>query len=132
MNLAHWVANATTLLTIAGLAYCLLALWAARAYSRSRRVPQPAAYPSVSILKPIKGVDPGMYKDFVSHCNQEYPGEYEILFGVRQMDDEAVPLIQRLKVEFPEPRDSSGTVPGDARPQWKSEHVGADVAAGSL
>ncbi|HUZ04659.1 MAG TPA: bacteriohopanetetrol glucosamine biosynthesis glycosyltransferase HpnI [Acidobacteriaceae bacterium] len=102
MNLAHWVADATTLLTVAGLAYCLLALWAARAYSRSRRVPQPAAYPSVSILKPIKGVDPGMYKDFVSHCNQEYPGEYEILFGVRQMDDEAVPLIQRLKVEFPD------------------------------
>ena len=101
MIFAHWVADATTLLTVAGLAYCLLALWAARAYSHSRRVPHPSVYPPVSILKPIKGIDPGMYKDFVSHCSQEYPGEYEILFGVRRMDDEAVPMIQRLQAEFP-------------------------------
>ncbi len=102
MLLAHAVAIATTLITLAGLAYFLLALWAARAYSRSRRAAAPTAYPSVSILKPVKGVDAGMYKAFVSHCQQDYSGEYEILFGVRSLEDDAVAVIQRLQAEFPD------------------------------
>jgi ceramide glucosyltransferase len=102
MLLAHWVAAATTLFTFAGLAYGLLALLSARAYGRRRRTPQPSSYPPVSILKPLKGVDPGMYKDFASHCRQEYPGEYELLFGVRSLEDEAVPLVERLRAEFPD------------------------------
>ncbi len=102
MLLAHGVAAATTLFTIAGLAYFLLALWATRAYSRSRRSPAPSHYPSVSILKPVKGVDPGMFKAFVSHCKQDYPSEHEIIFGVRSQEDEAVAVVQRLQAEFPQ------------------------------
>ncbi len=102
MLLAHWVAEATTILTLAGLAYGLLALLSARAYGRRRRVPQSSSYPAVSILKPLKGIDPGMYKDFASHCRQEYVGEYEILFGVRSLEDEAAPLVERLRAEFPD------------------------------
>ncbi|MGC9292460.1 MAG: bacteriohopanetetrol glucosamine biosynthesis glycosyltransferase HpnI [Acidobacteriaceae bacterium] len=101
MFLEHWVATATTILTVASLAYFLLALWAARAYRHMRQRRQPSIYPPVSLLKPAKGVDPGMYKDLVSHCQQDYPAEYEIIFGVRSMDDPAVPVIQRLKEEFP-------------------------------
>jgi ceramide glucosyltransferase len=102
MSLAHWVAAATTILTVASLAYFVLALWAARAYRHKRHRRQPSVYPPVSLLKPVKGVDPGMYKDLVSHCQQDYPAEYEVLFGVRSMEDPAVPVIQRLKEEFPE------------------------------
>lgn len=101
MLLAHIVAAATTILTVAGLVYTMLAFLAARNYSRARRTPQPAEYPPVTILKPVKGADAGMYKDFASHCHQEYPGEYEIIFGVRRMEDDAVPIIQRLQAEFP-------------------------------
>ena len=102
MLLAYWVAVATTLLTIAGLVYTILACWAARNYSRARRTPQPTKYPPVSVLKPVKGMDPGMFRDFVSHCQQDYPGEYEIIFGVRRLDDAAVPAILRLQEEFPD------------------------------
>ena len=58
--------------------------------------------PSVSVLKPVRGLDPGMYEAFASHCRQNYPGEYELLFGVSSLDDPAVEAIERLMAEFPE------------------------------
>jgi ceramide glucosyltransferase len=42
-----------------------------------------------------------MYAGFVSHCRQEYAGEYEIIFGVSSLDDPAVAEIARLRTDFP-------------------------------
>jgi ceramide glucosyltransferase len=98
----------TTLLTVGGLVYMLLALWGARDFERyCRRMARRAAdgpgfAPDVTILKPLKGVDPRMYAGFVSHCTQKYAGNFEILFGVSSMDDPAVAEIERLRAEFPE------------------------------
>jgi ceramide glucosyltransferase len=64
--------------------------------------PLPEFFPSVSILKPVKGADPEMYGAFASHCSQDYPGEYEIVFGVQSMEDPAVEAVERLRQEFPE------------------------------
>ena len=91
-----------TILTMAALAYSLLVFRAARAYTRASRVALPAFSPPVSILKPVKGLDPEMYDAFVSHCRQNYAGEYEILFGVHSMDDPAAEAVQRLQQQFPE------------------------------
>jgi ceramide glucosyltransferase len=95
------VASVTTILTFAGMFYFAAALWSARAFLR-RREPSTGFAPGVSILKPVKGLDPEMYEAFASHCRQEYAGEYEILFGASSMDDPAVPAIKRLRAEFPE------------------------------
>ena len=54
----------------------------------------------VSILKPLKGTDPEMYESLRTHCTQDFP-EYEIIFGVSDPGDPAIPLIERLKLEFP-------------------------------
>jgi ceramide glucosyltransferase len=54
----------------------------------------------VTILKPLRGVDPQMYESFRSHCVQDYP-EYEIIFGVSEPDDPAVEAVHRLMREFP-------------------------------
>src|SRR6266702_4868777 len=94
----------TTLLTLAGLAYLLLALWGARDFLhswRGRKLDRGFA-PDVSILKPVKGVDPQMYAGLVSHCRQLYAGSFEIIFGVSSLDDPAVGEIERLRAEFPE------------------------------
>src|SRR6267154_5770380 len=94
----------TTLLTLAGLAYLLLALWGARDfvhYWRGRKLDR-GFTPDVSILKPVKGVDPQMYAGLVSHCRQLYAGNFEIIFGVSSLDDPAVGEIERLRAEFPE------------------------------
>src|SRR5450432_1164526 len=99
--LAHALASITTFLALAGLGYYLLALWSARAFARYQRRALPDHHPQVSILKPVKGLDPEMYASFASHCEQDYPGEYEILFGVSSLDDGAVGAIERLQAEFP-------------------------------
>ncbi|HZZ38402.1 MAG TPA: bacteriohopanetetrol glucosamine biosynthesis glycosyltransferase HpnI [Acidobacteriaceae bacterium] len=91
----------TTLLTLAGLAYYLLALCSARSFLRRPRFPAGFA-PPVSILKPLHGAAPGMLEAFASHCRQNYPVDYEILFGVSSLEDSAVPLVQQLQADFPE------------------------------
>ena len=92
------------LLTVSGLAYLLIALWSARDFVRvwQRRGAVAVFAPAVSILKPVKGVDARMYAGFVSHCQQEYAGPFEIVFGVSSLDDPAVAEIARLRGEFPE------------------------------
>lgn len=105
-TLAEAIAVLTTLLTLAGCAYSLLALWSARCFLRdAAATPQRIAaafHPSVTILKPVKGLDPAMDEAFASHCRQNYAGEYEILFGVSSLDDPAVAAIERLQKNFPE------------------------------
>jgi len=95
------VVGATTLLTVAGLGYYLVALWSARAYLRRPRFPAGFA-PPVSILKPLHGLDPGMLEAFASHCCQNYAGDYELLFGVSRLDDPAAAVVQQLQANFPE------------------------------
>ncbi len=93
----------TVLLTLAGLAYLLLALWCARDFNRFwRRRSRDGGAPDVSILKPVKGLDESIYAGLVSHCKQTYAGNFEIVFGVSSRYDPAVVEIERLQKEFPE------------------------------
>jgi len=91
------------LLTVAGMAYMVLALLGARAFvaavSRVRRAPEFA--PPVTLLKPLKGVDTRMYAGLASHCRQVYDAPFELVFGVHRLDDPAVAEVERLQVEFP-------------------------------
>jgi ceramide glucosyltransferase len=96
------IAALTTLLTIAGFAYYLIALGGARAFLRRPRFPAPDFAPPVSILKPIYGVDPGMADAFASHCRQNYSGAYEILFGVSSLDDPACAVVRQLQADYPD------------------------------
>jgi ceramide glucosyltransferase len=100
--LALAVEIATTALAVAGIGYFLAALAAARVFLWQRRRPHAEFAPGVSVLKSLKGVDPGMIEAFRSHCTQRYTGEYELLFGVSSLDDPAAEVVEQLKREFPE------------------------------
>jgi ceramide glucosyltransferase len=95
------VAAITTLLTLAGLACYLLALWSARSFLRRPRFPAGFA-PPVSLLKPLHGAPPELAEALAGHCRQTYPADYEILCGVSSLDDPAVSVVHRLQAEFPE------------------------------
>jgi ceramide glucosyltransferase len=85
--------------------YYLLCLWSAGAFLRERNVADAdraaRTFPPVSILKPLKGIDPEIYEGFRSHCLQDYP-EYEIVFGVSDTNDPAVESVRQLQREFPQ------------------------------
>jgi len=86
----------------APLAYYLIALYSAVRFF-SRAVPQtdPAFTPPVSNLKPIRGVDPDAYDNLASFCRQDYP-DYELVLCVDQDDESVLPVVERLRREFPE------------------------------
>ncbi len=100
--LAQAVELLTTAFTVVGMGYYFAALLAARVFLSNRRGPLPQFAPSVSILKSLKGLDPGMMEGFRSHCQQSYTGEFELLFGVSSMDDPAAAAVAQLQSEFPE------------------------------
>jgi ceramide glucosyltransferase len=94
--------DAVLLLALAPLVYYVLATLAAlRFFGRARARQLPNYTPPVSVLKTVRGVDFGSYKNFESFCRQEYP-DYEILFAVSDEGDPAVPVIRRIIAEFPE------------------------------
>ena len=56
--------------------------------------------PPATIFKPVRGADAEAYENFASFCRQDYP-QFQIVFGVREADDPAVPIIKQLITDFP-------------------------------
>jgi len=56
--------------------------------------------PPVSILKPLKGVDPEIWESFCSHCEQEYP-QFQLIFGISDPSDPAIEVVHKLQANYP-------------------------------
>jgi ceramide glucosyltransferase len=81
--------------------YQALAVLSEAAHLMQRRSPVPAGQTlGVSVLKPLRGLDPNSYPAFVSQIQQDYP-EFEVLFGASDADDAAVAQVRKLQQEFP-------------------------------
>jgi ceramide glucosyltransferase len=101
LHFAMW-RDAVLLVAAAPLVYYVLATLAAlRFFRQARARALPNYTPSVSVIKPVRGVDFGSHENFASFCRQEYP-DYEVLFAVNDDGDAAVPMIRRIIAEFPE------------------------------
>jgi ceramide glucosyltransferase len=109
----HSIVRAIQIVALFGTAsssiYYLLCLWTAAQFLLERKAAREARsvegnytpfLPPVSILKPLKGVDPEIYQSFRSHCLQDYP-EYEIIFAVSDPNDPAIESVKQLQAEFP-------------------------------
>jgi ceramide glucosyltransferase len=81
----------------------LLAIWSGTRFFARPKEKLNGFAPPISILKPVRGLDPDAYENFASFCKQDYP-EYEIVFCVGAADDPSMPAIERLQADFPKCR----------------------------
>ncbi len=65
-----------------------------------RKKPGRQFHPGVSVLKPVRGIDPDMLTALRSQVVQDYP-VFEVLFGVHDENDASLPEIRKLQDEFP-------------------------------
>jgi ceramide glucosyltransferase len=99
-------AAATVFLGIAAIPfiYYLIVIYSSwRYFNQPLKAPDPDFHPSVSNLKPIRGLDPEAYENLSSFCRQDYP-DYEIVFCIDSDDEAVIFVIDRLKVDFPKSR----------------------------
>jgi ceramide glucosyltransferase len=101
-----WRAAENVFLAIAAIpfVYYLIALYSSWRFFRQAGQPvvaQAGFTPPVSILKPIRGLDPDAGANFASFCRQDYP-QFEIVFCVDEVNDPVVPVIEKLARDFPQ------------------------------
>ncbi len=81
---------------VLALAGCLYQLWAARLVVAHANAPRPVGgLAPVTVLKPLCGAEPGLYDNLASFCRQDHPA-YQVVFGVREASDPAIPVVRRL------------------------------------
>jgi len=83
--------------------FCLTAIYSGWEFFTQRRPEDepPADWmPPVTILKPLKGLDPELTENLVTFCRQAYP-LWQLVFGVADAQDPAVAVVRALQRDHP-------------------------------
>jgi ceramide glucosyltransferase len=92
-----WLSVTASLVAVAGCGFLIAAtIVVARAAGSAAR-PRGLGVPSVTVLKPLHGDEPGLRDNLGSFCNQDYPGPIQVVFGVQDPGDGAVAVVKHLQ-----------------------------------
>lgn len=97
--LLHLILAALALLSLA------ITLWqwlAARRFPLHQRAADISFVPGVTLLKPLKGLDPETRGCLESWFKQDYRGPVQLLFGVAAAEDPVCELVRQLIAEHPQ------------------------------
>jgi ceramide glucosyltransferase len=65
-------------------------------------VKNPVKNISVSLMVPICGLDDRARRNWEGFCQQENCGDYEVLFGVADPEDPAIPVLKVIQQDYPD------------------------------
>jgi ceramide glucosyltransferase len=96
-----WVCAGITLIGVGGFVFQMIAVrsYTAHLSSKEKDTPRRNLLP-VSILKPLKGLDDGLFDNLESFCNLDYP-VYEIIFALQNRNDPAFKVVKKIKEKYP-------------------------------
>ena len=57
--------------------------------------------PPISVLKPLHGAEPLLAEALTTLCEQDFPADFQIVFGVNDATDAAIPVVQALRANYP-------------------------------
>jgi ceramide glucosyltransferase len=86
-------------LTLAGFVQAAAGWLAVRRFRAAARPSGPAH--AITVLKPLHGDEPMLEAALASFCAQDFPC-FQIVFGVQDTHDTAVPVVDRLRARFPD------------------------------
>ncbi len=96
-----WICSVVALIGVLGY---LLQMIAVRSFTDARCQGDSAHasqdFPPVSILKPLKGLDDGLFDNLESFCSLDYP-TYEIIFTLQNRNDQAFKVAEKIKEKYP-------------------------------
>jgi ceramide glucosyltransferase len=95
-----WLVIVCFAMAMAGCAYALGAAVVTRRFAAASAAVA-ETFPGVTILKPLRGAEAGLYDNLASFCEQSYPGPVQILFGVHNPTDAAIAAVNRLIADLP-------------------------------
>jgi ceramide glucosyltransferase len=98
----YWISIAASLAAAVGCLYLVAAAIMVRRFTRDRAPANPAAAPSVTVLKPLEGDEPGLVENLASFCRQDYGGPVQYVFGVQDPRNSAIAAVKFLRRIEPE------------------------------
>lgn len=101
MILMAWLALVLMAFALISSVVFMLAFLAVLKFLAQPEASDPATWPRVSILKPVKGLDPSSRAGFISFIEQDYP-DFEVIFAVEGQDDPVLPMIRELQQAYPD------------------------------
>jgi ceramide glucosyltransferase len=111
---------------LASIGYAAFAVTRLRAFGRRVRArpTAPARQPSITVIKPVHGLEPGLEENLLSFCAQDYAA-FEVVFGVHDAGDPALAVVRRAAAAHPL---RSKVVVGDGTARFRNPKI-ANVAA---
>jgi ceramide glucosyltransferase len=100
IDLMAWLALVLMAFALISSVVFVLAFLAVLRFLAQPEPSDPSTWPRVSILKPVKGLDPAARAGFVSFIEQDYP-DFEVIFAVEGQDDPILPMIRELQQAYP-------------------------------
>ncbi|MCW5977377.1 MAG: glycosyltransferase [Bryobacteraceae bacterium] len=84
---------------IAGSVFHMLCVVTTARWRLRKPDPPPPAWPPVSVVKPIAGLEKNLLRNLRSTADQDYP-DFQVIFSVQRRDDPALLLLEQVQREF--------------------------------